>query len=318
MRGLFDGELNEVPGGSREPAPEAVTRALAEAPPREPLPPLPESPATVELVLFDADHAGFVRFARSLAEAAPLASLAPQRALPLDALARAASALAVLHAAGVCHGDLTADALRVRADGGAVLLLVPARLLPPGALLAARLQSGARPAITSLAAPEVVTGYEVTPASDVYALAALAYEIVTGRAPLGQLDFGEARRGPFSALAPLVERGLAATPGVRPTAAALASALLDAATVARGLEPAGEVLGQAGPYRGAPQAKAPVPPAQSPAEVVARRDQASSMSGIWCRCSSSAACSSSPAPSGWSASRGARWTSRGASCSWWP
>lgn len=276
MRGLFDGELEELEGGTFERVPPSVARTLREAPPLEPLPPLPESLPGVELVLFDVDDQGRVRFPRSLATAPSLGTLASQRAAALDGLGRAASALAVLHEGGICHGDLGADALRVPAGSDGLLILVPGRRLAPGALLAARLQAGARPAITSFAAPEVVTGYEATPASDVYALAALAHEIITGRAPLGQIDFGEARQGPFTRLAAVVERGLAADPRLRPSAVALATALHEAAAVARALEQPAQV----GPYRGSPQAKASAAPAQSPAEVSARKTQASSMSGI--------------------------------------
>ncbi len=282
MRGLFGGDLEDLDGTSLERAAPEIVQVLRGAAPRDPLPELPGppegSPAGLEIVLFDVTDDGAVRFSGDLSAAPPLGALVPQRAAALEALARVASALGVLHAADTCHGDLGlgGDAIRVRGEGGRVALLVPARRPPAGALLGARLRAGAPPAVAAFSAPEVVTGYEATPASDVYALAALAHEIVTGRAPLGQIDFAEARQGPFSRLAPVLERALAASPLARPSADALAAALLEAAAVARDLEqPA-----QAGPYRGAPAAKAPTPRARSAAEASARKQQASSMSGI--------------------------------------
>jgi hypothetical protein len=130
----------------------------------------------------------------------------------------------------------------------------------------------------AFAAPEVVTGYAATDASDVFALSAMAHEIITGRPPLGQLDFKEAAGSPFAPLAAVVERGLAANPAERPTAAKLAVALREATAVAHGFE----IPRPAAPYRGA--RAAPVTPAgprpRSPAEASARKEQASSMSGI--------------------------------------
>jgi hypothetical protein len=291
MRGLFGGDLEEVEGASLERVPLEVTRALTGAPPREAFhdgaagganppalaEPWPELPASVKIVTFDLTDDGAVRFSLSLGEAPPLGSLASQRAAALDALARVASVIASLHAAETFHGDLGADAIRLLGeDHGEVAILVSTRRPSAGALLGARLRAGAPPALAAFSAPEVVTGYEATAASDVFALSALAYEIITGRAPLGQIDFDEARQGPFARLAPVVERGLAASPAQRPPAIALAGALREAAAVARGIEePA-----QAGPYRSSPEARAPAPRAKSPAEASARKQQAASMSGI--------------------------------------
>ena len=275
MRGFFGGDLEEQDGASVERVAPEVAAAIRGAPEREPLPAAWEALADLAIVTFDVTDDGALRYSGSLAQAPSLGE-ATGRGAALAALARAASALAVLHTAEACHGDLGGvDAIRVLDDGARVAIVLPARRPPVGALLGARLRAGAPPAIAAFSAPEVVTGYEATAASDVYALAALAYEIITGRAPLGQIDFDEARQGPFAGLAPVVARGLAASPLARPPARALADALREAAEVAKRLEQSG----QAGPYRGSPAQAAP-PRARSAAEASAQRQQASSMSGI--------------------------------------
>jgi hypothetical protein len=286
MRGLFGGELEDRDGtsaalprrgqhqndGSVEPVPPELAGVLRKATPRGPLPELLEG---AELVLFDVNEEGAVRYGKKLPPS--LGSLAAQRTAALDALARAASAIGALHAADTCHGDLGlgADIIRVL-DGGGVVVLMSAKRPAPGALVGARLSGGAPPVVASFSAPEVIIGYEATAASDVYALSAMAHEIVTGCAPLGQIDFADAQRGPFADLAAWVKSGLAANPSSRPTAEGLAGALRRAAAIAHGLE----APGRAGPYRGAPVDKAPPAHVRSAAEGSAKMQQASSMSRI--------------------------------------
>jgi hypothetical protein len=277
MRGVFGGELLERDGDSVERVAPEVARTLRDAAPRVELPALPDSLAGVELVTAELVEDDLVRFSSSLAGARPLGALAHERSAALEALARAASAIGALHVADAFDGDLGlgSDAIRVREDGR-VAVVLPARRPPAGALLAARLRAGAPATAAAFSAPEVVTGYEAAGASDVFALAALAHEIVTGRAPLGQIDFSDAQSGPFARLAPVVARGLAANPVARPSADALASALREAAGVAHDLEQPG----QTGPYRGGSKGAKATPKAQSPAEATARKQAASSMSGI--------------------------------------
>jgi hypothetical protein len=300
MRGLFGGELEDRDGtsaalprrgqhedgtsaalprrgqhqddGSVEPVPPELAGVLRKATLRGPL---PESLEGAELVLFDVNEEGAVRYGKKLPPS--LGSLAAQRSAALEALARVASAIGALHAADACHGDLGlgADIIRVL-DGGGVAILMPAKRPAPGALVGARLSGGAPPVVASFSAPEVILGYEATAASDVYALSAMAHEIVTGCAPLGQIDFNDAERGPLADLAAWVKRGLAANPSSRPTAEELADALRGAAAIAHGLE----APGRAGPYRGAPLGKASPAHARSAAEGSAKMQQASSMSRI--------------------------------------
>jgi hypothetical protein len=291
MRGPFGGELEE-PGDaiSLEPASPDVMRALHQGAPREAAPELPAS-LRVELVTFDAredpsagsGHASKVCFLRAIGHATSLGALArlpSRRSDALDALGRVAAATAVLHAAETSHGELGLGLETILVDeAGRVLVLTPRTRPAPGALLAAVLRSGAPPSATAFAAPEVVTGYEAKGPSDVYAIAAMAHTVITGRPPLGQIDFGAARAGPFAELAPVVEAGLAANPAARPSAQALASALGEAAEIAHRLEEPT----QAGPYRAGPAAAAApavAPRAQSPAQAAAARADASSMSGI--------------------------------------
>ncbi len=235
MRGLFGGGVTGDGATSIEHVAPEVARLLAAAPVAA-LPELPEPLRGVELVLFDVDvdveGEATVRLSRDLASAVPIGALAGRRPEALSALARLASALGALHAAGACHGEITGDAVRVAPDGTVALLWCPRRL-PPGAILGARLRSGASAAITAYAAPEVALGQAATPASDAYGVAALIFEVVAGAAPLGQLDLRGAHSGPFARLAALVLRGLAASPEARPAVGELAEALTEAAAIAR-------------------------------------------------------------------------------------
>lgn len=173
--------------------------------------------------------------------------LASGRAAGLAHLARLARTLATLHAAGRWHGDLRPETVRVGADD-LPRLVTPARPVDAGRLLAARLRAGAPPVAVAFAAPEVVAGGAGSLAADVYALGALAYQLVAGRPPLGALEppagpLGAAldralapdpaRRGDAAELALALEAGLeaapaAATAGAAPTAAELEKAWDDA------------------------------------------------------------------------------------------
>ncbi len=95
-----------------------------------------------------------------------------QDGLPLQRVAgivrAAAEAVAAAHALGVCHGDLRPALLHVRGDDGAVLE-----------------GFGRTPAPDSVfRAPEVVAGGRADEAADQYALGAILYRCLTGRAPL--------------------------------------------------------------------------------------------------------------------------------------
>ena len=141
-------------------------------------------------------------------------------------LAPVARALAGLHSAGVVHGDVSPTNVLLELSGRPLLSdLGVARLAGerPGQLFGT----------AGFVAPEVLDGSPPTPASDVYAVGALAWWCVTG-APPGPA----ALRRPLAELAPgLPEPWRAATtaalrgvPEERPSAADLALAYFDSAT----------------------------------------------------------------------------------------
>ncbi|MCE9578068.1 MAG: serine/threonine protein kinase [Deltaproteobacteria bacterium] len=123
-----------------------------------------------------------------------------QREGPL-ALPRAAAlvgqilaALVEAHAAGIVHGDMKSDNVLVeRLHGGAELIKVVdfglARITTEGAGIelgpdGRRVVSGT----PEYMAPELLTGDGITPATDLYAVGAILYELVTGATPFAGGD----------------------------------------------------------------------------------------------------------------------------------
>ena len=145
-----------------------------------------------------------------------------------------AAALAEVHALGVVHGDISPANLLFAADGRPVLSDLGVSRLAG--------RAGADAVTAAYADPAVLEGAPLTPASDVYALAAVCFEALTGRPPyLGDdpetvLTSAESPRPMLRALAPAtpaalvdaVESALALDAGQRPDAAAFAAALLEA------------------------------------------------------------------------------------------
>ncbi|AVT36984.1 hypothetical protein C6W10_11485 [Plantactinospora sp. BB1] len=159
-------------------------------------------------------------------------------AIAAEVSAQLAGALAYLHARQIVHGDVKPGNLVVPADGGLV------RLVDFGA--ARRVGAGpAWPntqATPEYVAPEVVGGGPPTPASDVYALGVVLFELVSGRSPYRGGPPAEVlhrhrtcRPVPPPGLPPVVwqfiEDCLAADPTDRPDAVRAAARL-------RGMEPA--------------------------------------------------------------------------------
>ena len=91
----------------------------------------------------------------------------------LDAVAQA---LAALHGAGFVHRDVKSGNIKVSSDGG-VKLLDLGLAVPPGTVN--------RELVGTLhyAAPEQLSGNDSSPASDVYSLGVVAYQMITGRLP---------------------------------------------------------------------------------------------------------------------------------------
>lgn len=229
------------------------------------------------LARFDWDDEGRVTCDVELGALATIDATRLPFAALLDTLGVLCQVLRGAHALGQAHGDLGPETVRITSEGKLVLLR-PARSVPAGALLAARMGSGASPAGVAFAAPEVATAFEATPASDVYAVAALAHRLATGQPPLGQLDFRDAAQGAMSPLASAIQRSLAASPHARPSIEALEGELRKAADDARAFAAVPAVRQ---PYRDAGAARAvPLVPAGSPAEVAARTAAASNVSAI--------------------------------------
>lgn len=136
-----------------------------------------------------ADEPRFAAYlAMSAAAGADLAS--PSELAPEERALRAARALAVLHAAGVVHGDLKPAHVLVDATR------LEATLIDLGAaVVAGRARPVAREATPAHAAPELErTG--PTRAADVYALGSSLYRMVAGRPPFADasLDAPSRRR----------------------------------------------------------------------------------------------------------------------------
>ena len=95
-------------------------------------------------------------------------------------LTQAADALAVAHRAGIVHRDVTPGNLLVSADGRLkVTDFGIARMVEASPLTA----TGSVLGTAQYLSPEQASGRTTTPASDVYSLGVVAYEMVAGRRP---------------------------------------------------------------------------------------------------------------------------------------
>lgn len=139
-------------------------------------------------------------------------------------LSPVAAALGSLHAQGIVHGDVAPGNVLFDASGRPALAdLGLARIVGE--------RSDEAWGTEGFVAPEVVTGSAPTPASDVYAVGALAWLAVTGGAPGPSYLRPSAATltGVDPAVAAIMDRCLAADPGARPDAVEAANALYAAA-----------------------------------------------------------------------------------------
>jgi len=98
--------------------------------------------------------------------------------------AEVADALAAAHAVGVVHRDVKPENLWLSDDGGVRVLDFGLALLTSGDRTDLRLtQSGAVMGTPLYMSPEQARGHEIDARSDLYALGAVLYEMVTGRPP---------------------------------------------------------------------------------------------------------------------------------------
>jgi len=179
--------------------------------------------------------------------------------------AQAAAGLAYAHAAGIVHRDVKPENLLLGSDGtlkitdfGIAHAVEGTRLTTTGALLGT----------AAYLAPEQATGQGVSPATDVYALGAVLYELLTGRPPfngttltdliamkLAQPPPAPSEQQPTvpTALDTLTERCLATDPHDRPSAAEVRDVLrgdLEALTRLLPMTPHHPVLGRRAGRRG--------------------------------------------------------------------
>ncbi|RLQ00630.1 serine/threonine-protein kinase, partial [Micromonospora sp. CV4] len=159
-------------------------------------------------------------------------------ATTMSVLAQAAEALHTAHLAGIVHRDVKPGNLLLKADGRVVLVdFGIARSRSMAGLTAANMVLGT----ASYMSPEQATGQPVSPATDVYALGAVAYFCLAGQPPFdGDNPLAVALRHAQDEPAPLpsdtppavvavVTRALAKRPADRfASAAELAGAAADA------------------------------------------------------------------------------------------
>ena len=169
-------------------------------------------------------------------EYVPGTSLAEVGRLPVgrvvDVGVQACTGLQHAHDAGLVHRDVKPANLLVREDG---VLKIADFGIARAAESTRQTQAGTLLGTAAYLAPEQIAGEDATPASDVYALGAVLYELLTGRPPYAFSSLGELAAkqsdgliAPVADVAPSVPReveaavmhALARDAGFRPGSAA--------------------------------------------------------------------------------------------------
>lgn len=156
-------------------------------------------------------------------DALPVDQTAVPQAAMLERLADVGGLLGLLHQHERSLGELDWSQLWQTPQG--TVLRMPAQALEHGALLRWRLSRGEHPETIAHSAPEVLDGQAPTPASDVYALAALAFELIAERPALGQLHPLEDMAAFPMVLRHALHRALRQDPAKRPALPELVQAL---------------------------------------------------------------------------------------------
>ncbi len=176
---------------------------------------------------------------RLLIGGGPLAPVVAARVL-----AQVCEALAAVHAAGIVHGDIKPGNILVPDPAGSPGV----RLIDFGVAQRIQRPMGVTHATPEYVAPEVVDGAPAIPASDVYAVGIVLYEVLVGRGPFrgGSIDDVLRRHGSCEAvrlagmpdrLWQLIVRCLQADTRSRPTAGQLGADLRAAIPALTGLTP---------------------------------------------------------------------------------
>ena len=183
-------------------------------------------------------------------DAGSLAEIEWSRAKAVSIGTDIAEALAALHAAGIVHRDVKPANILVP-DGGALLTDFGIARAGDDAALT---QEGTTFATPAYAAPEVIARGDHTPASDIYALAAVLREMILGRRATPNTDTQVLIADDI--WGPTLNQAMSARPEERPSATAFA-AELRALPVAASLPPTPGLLIESGV---APTGRANVPP----------------------------------------------------------
>ena len=216
-------------------------------------------------------------------------------AVAAEVVAQLADALAYLHSRGVVHGDVKPGNVLVPVDGSPVRLVDfgVARRVEAGPPATVPVAPRALHATPEYVSPEVVAGEPTGPASDVYALGIVLYELLSGRTPYRggtatEVVLRHATCTPVPPLGmppqvwPVILACTAPDPADRPTTATVANRLRGLEPLLDGLPPLAPVAADAvtwWPRRAAP-ASGPAPdrvpttapdPAQEAADDAARR-----------------------------------------------
>ena len=193
------------------------------------------------------EHEGQPWLVMELVRGRTLRALAADR-IPLDTVRRlgeqAAAALAAAHAAGIVHRDIKPENIMVRDDGYVKVLdfglARTFRASPLDAAVPELSTTGTVAGTPAYMAPEQIRGEVLGPATDIFALGIVLYELLAGRHPFkpgNMLAILEETPVPLTQLSPdvplalatLIENMLAKDSRLRPCATEVARVLADPA-----------------------------------------------------------------------------------------